>query len=385
VTQDRQIAAELKALLALEAYSMRVVQVADYKPLESPPPASDGPQPRVCFLDVCSSPDTALTLLARLAESPSPVPVICLLREDHPDLALRCLRMGAAGCLIYPFDADQLLPVLSRIGYLDKAARADHRPKIISVVPAKGSSGASTLAANLACAAGRAGFSRVLLADMDPLAGTLDFMLKLKSTFSFADALAHAEQLDVGIWRGLVSPYRGLDVLLSPENPTASDPEIDAVTGLISYVRRSYDLVVLDTGGPYSSLGQQLIRLSDEVLLVTTTELGSFHGAKRALSQMAAIGVPVASLRLVLSRWRKGMGFEQSDIETALELPVYHAIPNDPQAVEEALLQGRPVAAGSPFGKSVAELGARLFDRGNRAAEMPPSSRGFRSFFSKNS
>ena len=136
-------------------------------------------------------------------------------------------------------------------------------------------------------------FNRLFFPTLDPLAGTLDFMLKLKSTFSFADALAHAEQLDVDIWRGLVNPYRGLDVLLSPENPFTADPDIEAIVGLISYARRAYDLVVLDTGGPYSILGRQLIRMSDLTLLVTTSELGAVHGAKRALSHLTGNGVPL--------------------------------------------------------------------------------------------
>jgi pilus assembly protein CpaE len=274
--------------------------------------------------------------------------------------------------------------VLSRIGYLDAAPERGNRNKVISVLPAKGSSGATTLAANLACQAGRAGHQRVLLAEMDPVAGTLDFMLKLKSTFSFADALAHAEQLDPDIWRGLVSPYRGVDVLLSPENPLDCDSEAAAVASLVAYARRAYDLVVLDTGGPYSALGLQLLKLSDEILLVATAELGSVYGAKRALAHLAEKGLHSSSIRLVLSRWRRGQGFEQSDIESALGLPVCHVLPSDPQAVEEALLQGRPVAPGCPFGKSLTELGALLLDRDPVAVE-PSSAKGLFSLFSKSS
>ena len=219
---------------------------------------------------------------------------------------------------------------------------------------------------------------------MDPVAGTLDFMLKLKSTFSFADALAHAEQLDLDIWRGLVSPYRGVDVLLSPENPLDCDSEAAAVASLVAYARRAYDLVVLDTGGPYSALGLQLLRLSDEILLVTTAELGSVYGAKRALAHLAENGLPSSAIRLVLSRWRRGQGFEQADIESALGLPVYHIVPSDPQAVEEALLDGRPVAPGCPFGKSLTELGALLLDQGPAAAGGA-SAKGLLSLFSKSS
>jgi pilus assembly protein CpaE len=374
--------AELRTLLAGEARSMHVIHVAEYEAVESALQSTGGALPKVCFLDVCSNRNQALALLPRLAEPPPQIPVVGLLFEDDPDLALRCLRTGASGCLIHPFDADQLLPVLSRIGYLDETPGQGSRHKVLSVLPAKGSCGATTLAANLACQTGRAGSQRVLLADMDPVAGTLDFMLKLKSTFSFADALVHAEQLDADIWRGLVSPYRGLDVLLSPENPLDCDSEAAAVASLVAYARRAYDVVVLDTGGPYSALGLQLLKLSDEILLVTTSELGSVYGAKRALAHLAENGLPTSSIRLVLSRCRREQGFEPSDIESALGLSVYHAVPSDPQAVEEALLQGRPVAPGSAFGKSLTELGARLLDQDSLAVR-PSSSKGLLGLFSK--
>ncbi|HSW50944.1 MAG TPA: AAA family ATPase, partial [Bryobacteraceae bacterium] len=296
----------MKNLLASEARSLHVIQVPGFQEVESALPAADGALPRICFLDVCTNRDRALALLPRLAEPPHQIPVVGLLFEDDPDLALRCLRTGATGCLIRPFDSEQLLPVLSRIGYLDAAPEQGNRHRVLAVVPAKGSSGASTLASSLACQAGRSGLRKVLLADMDPVAGTLDFMLKLKSSFSFADALAHAETLDRDIWRGLVCPYRGLDVLLSPENPIECESETAAVASLVAYARRAYDLVVLDTGGPFSALGMQLMRLSDEILLVTTTEPGSVYGAKRVLSHLAENGLAATQLKLVLSRWRRG-------------------------------------------------------------------------------
>ena len=45
------------------------------------------------------------------------------------------------------------------------------------------------------------GANQVLLADLDPLTGTLSFLLKIKSIYSFLDALQRAHELDADLWR----------------------------------------------------------------------------------------------------------------------------------------------------------------------------------------
>jgi len=357
------MASELLALLAREAPTMRVRHLETLPAAGSEATEAAGEVPRVCFLNVPSGSRQELGWLTKLSEPPFTVPTVALLGENDPEAALRCLRLGACGCLIRPFDGEQLQPVLLRVGYHESAPEDGGGRKALCVMPAQGSGGATTLAANLAYLAGRAGFNRVLLADVDTLTGTLAFALKLKSPYSFVDALAHADQLDADLWRGLVSHYRGLDVLLAPDNPLGCEPVTTAAAQLVSYARRAYDLVVLDTGGAFAAPGLDLARLSDEVLLVITSELGAVYAAKRTLGYLAANGVQRSKIKLVASRWRRDIGFERDEIESALGMEVFHVLPSDPQAVEDALLEGRPVASGTTFGKSLGELAARVLNQ----------------------
>ena len=371
------MAAELTELLVREAPGLSLVPFRDYSI-----PEAGGALPRVCFLDACSNQQQAFGLLNRLPEPPLRIPVVALLSQDNPDLALRCLRGGACGCLVQPFDNEQLQPLLLRVGYQDPVSDSASNHKVVCVLPAKGSCGATTLAASLACQATRTGYQRVLLADMDPVAGTLAFVLKLKSHYSFVDALAHAGQLDADLWRGLVTPYRGLDVLLSPENPLDCDIQAGGFVNLLAYARHSYDLVVLDAGGACGALGLELAKLSDDVLLVLTPELAAVYSAKRAIPHLVSHGVLKARIRLVLSRWKRDLGFDRDQIESAVGLTVFHALPSDPQAVEDALLEGIPVAPGTPFARSLSDLATRLLDC-TPAVEKASPLKGLRSLFSR--
>jgi len=50
-------------------------------------------------------------------------------------------------------------------------------------------------------------------------------------------------------------------------------------------------------------------------------------------------------------------------------------LPSDPQPVEDALIEGRPVAPGSQYGKSLAELADRLLDSPATAVKTSPRRR----------
>jgi Flp pilus assembly CpaE family ATPase len=379
---DQQMALALSVLLAQEAPEAHVTALTGLADLQARLDHPAGRFPGACFLEISRQSTEAFQLLARLTGPGMGIPAVALLGEDDHETALRCLRMGACGCLVHPMDRNQLLPILPRLGCAVRTDSEPQRGKVICVLPARGSSGATTLAANLACHAARSGSRRVLLADMDLLAGTLGFTLKVTSPHSFVDALGHAGDLDADLWKGLVVPYRGVDVLLSPDDPSECELHAAGLPNLVRYARRNYDLVVIDTGGVFGPLAPELASASDEPLLVTTCDVGVLHGAARSLAFLNAAGSRSGRARIVVNRWRREAGLDRSEIEAALGFPVFAVLPSDPQATEDALLEGRPLAPGSALGRAVAELASHLLEP-DAPTTPPATSRGWRSLFSR--
>ena len=71
-----------------------------------------------------------------------------------------------------------------------------------------------------------------------------------------------------------------------------------------------------------------------------------------------------------------------AEMETALAMDGLHLLPNDPDAVERALMEGCPVSAGSQFGRSLATLARRLNNQESASAKQSPGNR-LRSLFSR--
>src|SRR5207245_1966037 len=83
---------------------------------------------------------------------------------------------------------------------------------------------------------------------------------KLKSTYSFVDALMHSSQMDEDLWKALVVSQHGVDVILSPESPVENIPTHE-VAAMIEYCRETYGAIILDTSSPYGEWGEQVARL----------------------------------------------------------------------------------------------------------------------------
>src|SRR6202035_1973885 len=114
----------------------------------------------------------------------------------------------ASEFLFQPFALDQVGAALDRLARIKLAANIDSSElgKVYCIMPGKGACGATTLACNLAFQLQRLNpAKKVLLADLDATTGTLSFLLKLKSTYSFVDALVHASKIDADLWKGMVT------------------------------------------------------------------------------------------------------------------------------------------------------------------------------------
>ena len=359
----RTLHQELASVLR-EVTQFPPVELEEYPPRGALAEIVASHKPNVIFVDVGVELDHAAPLLAEAAALAPPLPVVAVHTGNDPDLILRCLRQGASEFLFQPFQAASIREALDRLARLRQDSPGfKGGGKVYCIMPGKGACGASTLAANLAFQFKRLGKQRLLLADMDPLTGTLSFLLKLKSTYSFVDAVGHAQQMDEDLWKGLVSSFQGFDVLLSPENPAEAIAEAHDATPLLDYSREVYETVVLDAQGPYGDWSLSLARCCDELLLVTTNELPALHCTRRALAYLDQNGVEKTKIKLVVNRYSPQAGLSREAIETALHAGVFHLLPSDYEAVQKALMEGKPVPPNTGLGKALSGLAEALMGK----------------------
>ena len=317
----------------------------------------------VCFVDVGSDHELALGLVR--AVSDTGIPVVALHTANDPDLILSCLRQGAAEFLHAPFSVETFRMALERLARRAHSIKSQGRSggEVYGFMRGKSGCGSTTLACNLAFQLQALTSQKVLLADLDPLTGTIAFLLKLNSSYNFVHALTNSSRLDEPIWRGMVTSCRGVDVLLSPETPADMVYEPQDVSAMIHYWRQLYDFTILDIPGPHDEWGLSLAKSCDELLLVTTNELPAVHATQNTLACLEYHGLTRSKIKLIVNRYNTDIGLSSEAIETALELKIFQHVPSDFESLQKAMMEGKSVPQGTKVGRSVAELAENLTGR----------------------
>jgi pilus assembly protein CpaE len=387
ISPNLRMAEELSPLLATHLPGVAASHVRSYPSPRDAGAAMGNPGIlNLCFLDVVSDPEQALQLLGEMSRMGPSIQVVALLAANDPDSMLRCLRGGAADFLIQPFTGEQLEQVLAKLARTAPSEGGGREPaKIFVVMPAKGACGATTIACNLAFQWKRHGAKRVLLADLDPLTGTMSFLLKIKSIYSFVDALTRSYELDEDLWNSMVTHVQGIDVLLAPEVLVEGANELQDPSPILDYARHNYDVVVIDAGGVYGEWNLNQARMANDLLLVTTNELPSLQAAQRALSYLDANRIGRWKIRLIVNRYMRDVGLSREVIATALHTEVFDIFPSDYDAVQKSLMEGKPAPPSTTFGKSIMQLADRLSGQTESAKKKSSSLGGLLGLFTKTS
>jgi len=313
----------------------------------------------ICFVDVSANPDWAVALLSDLSLLDPKLPIVAIHEGNDPDYIMRTLRQGATEFLFRPLTSEHFVPVMERVSSAHRG-KGNHNSKMYCVMPAKGACGASTVACNLAHYCKKFGATKVLLADLDPLTGTISFQLKLKQSYSFMEALTRGQQLDEDIWKGLVMNSGGVDVLLAPDQPVHGIDESYSAAAILEFTRSFYDVVIVDCSGAYGQWNLTLARSCDELLLVTTNELPALQSTQRTLAYLERNRMERSKIRVVVNRYHKDFGLSRDVIEAALHTDVFHLVPSDYESVQRALVEGKPIPPGTEVGKAIMGLAEKL-------------------------
>lgn len=365
ICPDRGVFHALTAILAEVTPGSAFTDLRAYPNRRALADAINLERPNLCFLDVSTSWDSAVALINELNSINSKMPVVAISSGNDPDLILRSLRQGASEFLFQPFAIEQVGAALDRLARmkLDANIQSKDLGKVFCIMPGKGACGATTLACNLAFQFQRLNpKKKVLLADLDPATGTLSFLLKMKSSYSFVDALTHSSQMDEDLWKALVTQQQGVDVILSPENPVDTIQTHEAAA-MIEYSRENYSAVILDTASPYGDWVEEVATLCDELILVTTNELPALHSTQKAIAHLERVGIERSKIKLVVNRFNGDLGLDADAIQTALNLEIFQVLPNENDTIQKSLLEGKPVASGTGLGKQIVSMADRLGGR----------------------
>lgn len=368
ICPSQGITKDLQQSLGARMPSAELLEIPVYPPTAGLMEVLTVQSPDVCLIDLNSDRDRGLGLIKELLQLAPKLPVIAILPNGDTDLVLRCVRAGAAEFLFHPFSDEQIVEVLGRLVAKNPLVKGNGKAgRVLALVPAKGACGASTIASGLTFHwKKKAG--KTLLADLDPLTGTISFLLKLKSQYSFLDVVTLTSGLDADLWRNLTTSAQGVDVLLAPEGAMEGVHDLTDASAILDYARWHYETTIIDAASPYGPWNLSILRQADEILLVSTNELPSLQATQRALNYLDQNRIDRHKVKLLVNRYNRDVGLSKEVIETAIRCEVFQVLPSDFEGVQRAMIEGKPSPVSAPFGKSLAQLAEKL---GGNATDTP--------------
>lgn len=277
---------------------------------------------------------------------------------------LECMRAGIREFATAPFDRQTLLESSARVRN-ELKTRPVTNPftnRVFSFLPAKGGSGATTVALNAAAAMALQLETRVALIDFDFAGGMLRFLLKLDNAYSTADALERVPNLDENLWPQLITQVNRLDVMhAGPVNPEMRF-DVGHLHTLIEFARRHYSALCFDAPGRLDTRTVEILAESRNIVLVCTPEAPVLHMAREKLDYLQRHDL-LNRVIVVLNRCARRGPLTSADIERVLGKPVSAVLANDYQAVQKSIADAAFLKPDSELGKGIQMLAGRLLEQ----------------------
>ena len=279
-------------------------------------------------------------------------PAIIVVGNQLPADATRHAMRAGARDFIPEQEAAELVESLNRLSSELYAETNDVSGKAIVVVNAKGGSGGTFVATNLAQLSVTLGGEETAIVDLDFQYAPLPHYFDVKPKRGLLEALANADELDeTAVGAYAVKHEAGLQIFAPiPDAQSAVDFNLgDRMMHMLEILKSRYDKVVIDMPRHLDEVSSRVLQSADEVLLVMQPSLLAVHDAVRLKTVLInELEIPDERITIVLNRYTRNSSLDADDVSSALDEEDLVLIPNQYKLVAESLDMGEPVVEHAP-------------------------------------
>jgi pilus assembly protein CpaE len=303
-------------------------------------------RPDVLVLRVNGSSTQELQALERYSPDERP-PIVVVGDAVDPDAMRVAMRVGARDFLTYPSAGDDLVATIRKIAGEQRASQRSSSGQMLAFVNAKGGSGATFLACNVAHLSCCVSELSTALVDLDLQFGTLPQYLDFNPRRSLLEALDLADELDeVAIDGYLTRLDSGLSVLAGSRETALLQQELmtERFETILNLLQKRFDRVVVDVPRQIEPFSAIVLERADIVVLVMQQSIPSLRDATTMYEILTRnLAVPSDHIRIVVNRYQKNASVELADIKQALHDRKLSCIPSDYRTATQSIDMGVPL------------------------------------------
>jgi pilus assembly protein CpaE len=305
-------------------------------------------RPDMAIVEVDGNPAAAIGPLSK--EFPN-LYILALSATTGSEYALETMRAGAHDLLCKPVrEVDLSIAIEKARKAWVRKEPAERRGKIVTVFSNKGGNGTTTIASNLSEALATEHGKRVVVVDLVMAHGDVTMFFNVTPTYTLLDLARNSGKADPEYIDSLIVRHSsGVCILADP--PRIEDAEqisADQVRDMLSTLRSTFDVVVVDAPHQFDEKTLAALEMSDTVLLVTLLNLPALKNTQRSIELFARLGIFDGRVQLVLSRYLPNDEIPKESIEGILNCPIFYAVPNDYPTVLSSINRGKLLSEVAP-------------------------------------
>lgn len=275
-------------------------------------------------------------------------PVLIVGDHHNPEVMRKAMQAGARDFLKFPIDPVELQKALKQISREKQQSQLIDSGHMTAVINAKGGSGASMLACNLAYLMQTNSHQHTILMDLDMQFGSLAEYLNLKPENGIADALKVVDELDeTALTAYLIKHKSGLQVLGSTTNTIRmpnQTPE-QQINRLLKMVLKNCNQLVVDLPRMIDRTAIAVLQNASRIVVVVQQDLINVRDAIHMMHILRnELAILDDQIIVAVNRFNKKAAVSVKDIEESLKVRHLVTIPNDYRTSIESLNKGEPIS-----------------------------------------
>ncbi|GAA3944405.1 AAA family ATPase [Actinomadura viridis] len=330
----------------------------------------------VVLIDEDITPQSGQELIREIAMRRPHVAAVLISERVDEDVLTRALEAGARGVLGRTPTLEELNSRLTSVAEWSRGMRrwlganpgideiGGRRGRVVALAGAKGGTGATTLAVQLALTAAAAGRT-VCLVDMDLQTGDIPTYLDMVHRRSIADLVGVADELSGTMLADALFVHdAGPHVLLAPsEGERAEDVTSLAARQILGVLRSRYEVVIVDCGAFMTEGSVSSVEMADQAVITVTPDLPCLRAAKRLAHLWERLRVRKPDqVSVVLTRQSRKNEIQPDFAARILGMPLLRTtVPPAFRALERAINNGALARVDDDgFRRAIAQLGEEL-------------------------
>ena len=304
----------------------------------------------VAIVDINAANPAELDALQKVLSRPGrQPPVIAVLHEFNQEAIRQLLKMRVADFLVRPVSPVELVKACAR-GAQSGSGNEHHEANIVTLLPAVGGAGVTTLAIQSALILLEESkrTKSTCLVDLDFQHGACADYLDIEPRLDLKEIEPRPDRLDKQLLEVMTSYHAsGIAVIAAPNRPAEMrtfDP--DMVTHLLDLVSSHFDHVVIDMPRTWFSWTDNVLLGSNRVFIVSEMTVPAIKHARKLVSAIGERLGDGPNPKVIVNRFEQfvfGAGLRKSDLEQALGQSLAGVVPNDYRTVREAIDRGVPL------------------------------------------